>query len=871
MEPNAKHTAPIAEELHDYYDLTEDGDRVRWLAGHVDTLSEAAIDAVLDDIWAFSDPLTRREAFTLIEPHLNDDQIETVLGLIDSLSEPFERLHLQAQLLPRLEERSQQQRVKALLDQLYLMSHPADQVALLQALAPYLPDHRQNAALSQARGIVEPEYRAAALAALAPTLEPRSRAEVLAEALNDARQPTDPGQRAYGLTRLAPVLSDRLRTDVVLDALAAASEIEEPTMKAWALVDLMPLLDKDQKNGAINDILGALDAIPDEVNKATDLVEVGRHLPADQRPALQNLAERISDPEPRSRALLGLDSLPMDENIALPPDGKASLETGSKRPQSTAERSSAYRSVPTHLDMPADEDDLNRRPFAEVVAVGIRQAYRQMRERKAHNSDDGPGDAFLVHLHGQWGSGKSTVLNFLRDSLTGESDEAREAGAAPWLVVTFNAWRHQHLGPPWWALIHCLYDQSRNQLKTLDASAARRLLRHDLAWRFRTRLGPLVLTAALLLWFLSLSIGGDASTVTEAVKTWLEASAVIFAVGGTLLGGFRTLLLGSAQAARVYTELSRDPMRPIADYFQRLIRATRRPVAIFIDDLDRCDSDYVVELLRGIQTLFRRDDVTYVVAADRDWLRSCYESDYATFSNAIGEPGRPLGYLFLEKVFQVSVGLPRLSGDARDRYLSRLLAMGEGTSKAEQRQQQLVAERKAEDDLRQSVSGAEFSERIDQARHDPAYQRALRIVAAKRMLTPEVQQHTEHVLTAYAHLLEPNPRAMKRLVNAFGLQQAVNWLSERDVPEHPLILWTILQLRWPLLADHLTRHPDQIEFAGTGRLPEDLDEEVRALLGSRQVLPVIRGEGVADGQPLNAAQIRRIVGDELGEAECDVR
>src|SRR3712207_7942290 len=42
----------------------------------------------------------------------------------------------------------------------------------------------------------------------------------------------------------------------------------------------------------------------------------------------------------------------------------------------------------------------------------------------------------------------------------------------------------------------------------------------------------------------------------------------------------------------------------------------------FVDDLDRCQSSYVIRLLEGIQTLFSDPRVMYVISADRRWLRS---------------------------------------------------------------------------------------------------------------------------------------------------------------------------------------------------------------------------------------------------------
>ena len=68
-----------------------------------------------------------------------------------------------------------------------------------------------------------------------------------------------------------------------------------------------------------------------------------------------------------------------------------------------------------------------------------------------------------------------------------------------------------------------------------------------------------------------------------------------------------------------------------------------RPLAVIVDDLDRCQPKFVVELLEGIQTLYGDTPVTYVVAADSRWIRDCFEEEYKTFLDMPSEAGRPLG------------------------------------------------------------------------------------------------------------------------------------------------------------------------------------------------------------------------------------
>jgi hypothetical protein len=72
---------------------------------------------------------------------------------------------------------------------------------------------------------------------------------------------------------------------------------------------------------------------------------------------------------------------------------------------------------------------------------------------------------------------------------------------------------------------------------------------------------------------------------------------------------------------------------------------------------------------------------------------------------------------------------------------------------------------------------------------------------------------TEHFLKPFALFTEPNPRAMKRLSNAYTLgsdirivEKSKNILRERK----QLALWTILTLRRPPLAEYLS-NPEEVK------------------------------------------------------------
>jgi hypothetical protein len=275
------------------------------------------------------------------------------------------------------------------------------------------------------------------------------------------------------------------------------------------------------------------------------------------------------------------------------------------------------------------------------------------------------------------GAGKSTLLKFLRADL--ERD---------WLVVGFDAWRQSSVGPAWWALLAAL----RHDLARSLGWWARLRLRLAEAWaRVRRAGAPYLLALSLLLVvaagvFLLLQPRNLDSKGTEDLAKAI--TAIVSAVGtlwaGALVAG-RFLLWDSARGARLFEQSNTNPMQGVADHFAWVLRRVRRPVVFLIDDLDRCAEGYVVELLDAGQTLLRdapkhvlREDTRgfqtyFVVAGDGAWIRTSYEVAYQTFAASVAEPGRSLGYLFLDKLFQLTVPVPALSAQAQDAYLKALL------------------------------------------------------------------------------------------------------------------------------------------------------------------------------------------------------
>lgn len=575
-------------------------------------------------------------------------------------------------------------------------------------------------------------------------------------------------------------------------------------------------------------------------------------------------------------ALIGEFHEPLEE--ILTPRGVQLWRDREGRPASAAAETTESEETPTHTDNPARVDELGRKGFAKVLARRIivmraeeKRNAQHLKDRKARK-----GGSFLVHLHAPWGAGKTSTLNFL-------SDELRREG---WVVVSFNAWRHQRIVPPWWWLMAAIYSEALRELRTKRADRGERWLPAQTRalslqareWLWRLRGGwpgylMLLLGAILVLvvWMTGFFSGLRDEDVwsLETAKGALVAAAAIVAPILTLWGlvhaAGRWVFATSARGARRFMDNTRDPMRVVQDHVKDLIHWTGRDVVVLIDDLDRCKGPYVVELLEGIQTIFRDIPVAYVVAADREWLSDGYAAEYRKFVSVADEPGRPLGYLFLEKTFQISATLPPIGGQLHG-FWSRLLRSASLPSELQLEQaRERVASELAGKGTEELWAAARAQAREAAETETEAAVADLQVVletVAVEAAGRKAAEEAAHALEPFQDLLDPNPRAMKRLVNAYGIVRGSETLRghnlERDrVAEQRTALWTILNLRWPKLGDHLSRYPDHVDTIGNGKPPREVAVDLRPLFDDPEVAAVVNGAPKDVDARLDADAIRQ--------------
>lgn len=499
---------------------------------------------------------------------------------------------------------------------------------------------------------------------------------------------------------------------------------------------------------------------------------------------------------------------------------------------------------------------------------------------------------FVMHVDAPWGGGKSTFANYLVRILNrrwfddgvpewleklplNDQRSWPEEFRRPWHVVSFNAWQHQHLDPPWWSFYQAIRRQCfggilRRKVATEQRDSVWRswvprtagwlagflhwlfLWTMEILWRvFSPKILILLLTFGLtvaaaweldqrgLLQFTEFSdVPGETGAEGGVVGFGrVIAIAVVIAVGGgsAIWSVFsvltESLLPGTPSAARNYSLGSGDPLERFRRHFHFMMTCLRRPILVVVDDIDRCRPEVVVELVRGMQTILRSPRVIFLVLGDLDWISKAFETQHEVMKDIEVGAEHTFGGRFVEKAFQMSLVLPSIEEQTQKDFVGRILGVaGAGAAEVEgldlgSIEQALDIEDPARRERRvqgdqnriQSEIAGKGADEETQARVMAAINLKVALRNAGDSRSKEV---TQHRLVGIAKVLPPNPRQIKRIVNGITLYQEVGRIHADIQPEsetwRKLALWIVLMTEWPTTWNRLSNYPGLVDRARNG-------------------------------------------------------
>ena len=532
--------------------------------------------------------------------------------------------------------------------------------------------------------------------------------------------------------------------------------------------------------------------------------------------------------------------------------------------------------------------------------------------------------------------------------------EFSEDSRRRWITVYFNAWQMEHIKPPWWAFYQAIrqacfeairregdepWDPVRKpgfgawfpRLKKMGDWIDRfdrwlGLWSEEVAWRFTNpKIYSLLITAVVSLLLVGLLYWTGAWGVIQT-KDGSKGSFLLGSPLGLILTGVggitglwwlsalvtESIVPGTDTLAERLNLGSGDPFGRFRRHFAYTMRRLRRPVLVVVDDLDRCQPAFVVDLIRGIQTLLRSPRVVFVILGDREWIERAFESQHESMSKLDVGPEQTFGARFVEKAIQMSFVLPALGAEARIHYVRhvvlgdrakagrpRVPALEQGVSarirefvnrQAAKKNvdtfdtksvlnrvgERLWADQVASDDER-SI-GSVLEEAGVEKGSAALEQIVSETLAIHAATDAEAEKEVRHELERFARYFPANPRQIKRIVNSITIYYAVA-IQRPDVPTDPrfcsqLAMWIILMTEWPQTWRLLASYPDLVTILTASdrskalrsyglMLPGSVKATEGALapiVADRELMALITGTGSdPPHEPLDAKEVYKLV------------
>ncbi len=271
-----------------------------------------------------------------------------------------------------------------------------------------------------------------------------------------------------------------------------------------------------------------------------------------------------------------------------------------------------------------------------------------------------PDHPVTIGVHGDWGAGKSSVLEMIEAGFSDQGDV---------LCLKFNGWRFQGFEDAKIALIEGIVTglvEKRPALKTA-AVAVKDVFRRIDWLKVAKRAGGLAMTA-----FTGIPTPEQIGAIVGSLEALVADPAKLVTKENlsTAIDEAKELLK-PGESKNVPEEV--EAFRKAFD--QLLKDAGIKQLVVLIDDLDRCLPDTAIETLEAIRLFVFTAQTAFVVAADEAMIEYAVRKHFPDLPDSTGP--RDYARNYLEKLIQVPFRIPALGETETRIYVTLLLAGAE--------------------------------------------------------------------------------------------------------------------------------------------------------------------------------------------------
>jgi len=277
-----------------------------------------------------------------------------------------------------------------------------------------------------------------------------------------------------------------------------------------------------------------------------------------------------------------------------------------------------------------------------------------------------------IGVFGDWGSGKSSILQIIKEEFDIEDDKDS-------LCIYFNGWTFEGYDDAKAALLNSILKELEDnkkisaELKNSIKEKAKKLWK-SIDWMR----GAGMVMKNVALPAVSAYFTGGLSLLPFAVQKlteWGDNPENIIKNLSTEEGQeiFKAFVKESK-------EEDKNATNAVADFrkdFSELLEATNfKRLVVIIDDLDRCSPERIIENLEAIKLFLNVPNTAFVIGADPRIVKYAIEHKYKN-NKEIEEDNNRIVIDYLEKLIQLPYSLPRLSESEVETYISMLVCKKE--------------------------------------------------------------------------------------------------------------------------------------------------------------------------------------------------
>lgn len=398
-------------------------------------------------------------------------------------------------------------------------------------------------------------------------------------------------------------------------------------------------------------------------------------------------------------------------------------------------------------------------------------------------------DAMLpisIGVFGNWGSGKSSLMLLLQQSLH-EWEESHQNEHSIILQVYFNSWQFESYDSTKLTMIESILEALDKDINTRKDVFERA---DDLLARINfLKVGVFILKKAY------------DNLTPDWMKKWLPKKDDIDKITGK--DKYNNLLEdvtkgNTSKFIATFRELFEDLVNDMG----------YKAVIVYVDDLDRCDPKRIIGCLEAVKLFVNVKKTAFVIGADERIIEYAISQHYPIQMKKedISSPFSD----YLEKLIQLPYKLPRLSDNEQETYITLLLCKNHlNEIHFNQIHQKYLEFRKTDKHSKYNID--DIKANIPENQNIDIY-----AVEYRLPIVPIIKQ-----------FLNGNPRQLKRFLNTLYVRQELAEVAGfRDI--RPDVLTKIMVLEYNTLYNSRFEELYKLQNENGGVLPlEDVEQEAK--------------------------------------------